>query len=119
MSFYAYELKEATTYINKKVFSIVLEKIKQEVRKNKWKCYGWRKTVLDADTLEDVAKEFDIQLANEGDGYYRPVIDGTYISDFFDCLIEIVAPYMTEGEIVVNAEYDIVKIKFGSKCKKQ
>ena len=81
MGNYAYELKEATTFINKEDFNKVLEDIKREVRKEEWRCYGWRNNVLNAKTLEDViVNEFRIKLFDEGDGYYKPIINGINIS---------------------------------------
>ena len=112
MGHYAYELKEATTTINKENFNEVLSKIKEEVGTDKWKSYGWRQSVLNAETLEDVAKEFNIKLVDEGEDNYRPYINDVYVSDFFKYLINIVAPYMTDGEIQVDDEYDEVTIIF-------
>lgn len=112
MGHYAYEVQEATTLINKDCFNEVLSKIKEVVSKDKWRGYGWRSDVLNAQTLEDVAREFNIQLTEEGDGYYRPVIDSVYVSIFFDELIHIVTPYMTDGEIKVDNEYGIVTFVF-------
>ena len=112
MGTYAYELKEATTFINKENFEQVLFEIKLEVETSQWAGYGWRDHVLDAKTLEDVAKIFGIQLIDEGDGNYRPVINDVYVSQFFDYLIDIVAPYMSDGEIQVNDGYDVVIIEF-------
>lgn len=112
MSHYAYEVKEATTTINKKDFENVLSKIKKEVATDKWVHYGWRNNMLNAETLEDVASEFNIQLADEGNGNYRPVINNVYVSNFFPKLIEIVAPFMTDGELVIDNEYNIVTIAF-------
>lgn len=112
MGHYAYELKEATTTINKENFNEVLSKIKEEVGTDRWSCYGWRQDVLEAETLEDVAKVFNIQLVDEGDDNYRPYINDVYVSNFFKYLINIVAPYMTDGEIQVDDEYDTVTIKF-------
>ena len=77
-----------------------------------WKSYGWRDYVLNAETLEDVAKEFNIKLVDEGEGNYRPYINDVYVSNFFKYLINIVAPYMTDGEIQVDDEYDTVTIEF-------
>lgn len=116
MGNYAYELKEATTLINKKDFSKVLEDIKNEVRKKEWKCYGWRDDVLNAETLEDIARIFNIKLTYEGNGFYRPVVNNVYVSYFFKDLIKIVAPYMTDGKIMINDEYDDIVITF---CNKQ
>ena len=112
MGHYAYELKEATSFINKKDFNTVLEKIKEEVKTPKWSCYGWRNSVLKAETLEDFAKEFNIQLVEEENDNYRPEINDVYVSNFFRYLIEIIAPYMTNGEININDEYDDVLIVF-------
>lgn len=113
MGHYAYELEESTTLINKADFDTVLSKIKKEVNKDKWKGYGWRDSVLNAKTLEDViTKEFGIQLVDEDEGYYRPVINNVYVSNFFSYLIEIVAPFMTDGEIRVDDEYGIKTIEF-------
>ena len=112
MGHYAYELKEATTTINKKNFDEVLTKIKEEVETDRWKSYGWRQSVLEAETLEDVVKEFNIKLVDEGEGNYRPYINDVYVSNFFKYLISIVAPYTTDGEIQVDDEYDGVTIKF-------
>ena len=112
MGTYAYELKEATTFIKKENFDEVLEKIKAEVETPRWSGYGWRQYVLNAETLEDVAKEFNIQLIDEGDENYRPYINDVYVSNFFKDLIHIVAPYMTDGEIQVDDEYDTVTIAF-------
>lgn len=112
MGHYAYEIEKITTFINKEDFNKVLDRIKEEVNKDKWKGYGWRDSVLNAKTLEDVAKEFGIQLTDEGGGYYRPVINGVYVSNFFTYLIDIVAPFMTYGEIKVDNEYGIVTIVF-------
>ena len=112
MGRYVYELKEATTTINKGNFNEVLTKIKEEVGTSRWSCYGWKQHVLEAETLEDVAKIFNIQLVDEGDGNYRPVINDVYVSDFFKYLINIVAPYMTDGEIQVDDGYDTVTIEF-------
>lgn len=112
MGHYAYELKEATTFINKENFNEVLEKIKEEVRTDKWSGYGWRDAVLNAETFEDVTREFGIELIDEGDGNYRPFVNGIYVSNFFKYLIDIVAPYMTDGEIQVDDEYSKVTVIF-------
>jgi len=112
MSHYAYELKEATTFVNEKDFDKILVKIKEEVSAVKWQGYGWRNEVLNASRLEDVVGEFNILLMHEGNGYFRPIINDVYVSNFFSYLIDIVAPYMTDGEIVVNDEYDDVTIAF-------
>ena len=112
MGHYAYELTEATTFINKKHFDKVLTKIKNEVKQDRWRGYGWRDAVLNTETLEDFAKEFNIQLIDEGNDNYRPYINDVYVSDFFRPLIHIIAPYMTDGEIKVDDEYDTVTIEF-------
>ena len=97
MGAYADELKEATTFINKKDFDEALMKIKEAVNTDRWSGYGWKHHVLNAKTLEDVATTFGIQLIDEGDDNYRPVIQNVYVSQFFDYLINIIAPYMTNG----------------------
>ena len=112
MGHYAYEVQEATTLINKECFNEVLNKIKEAVSQDRWRGYGWRNDVLNAQTLERVAREFGIQLTDEGDGYYRPIINAVYVSMFFDELIHTVAPYMTDGEIKVDNEYGIVTFEF-------
>ena len=48
---------------------------------------------------------FDIGLCNDSDGNYRPVFAGTYASDFFKYLLEIVTPYMSTGKIVIDDRY--------------
>lgn len=112
MGHYAYELKEATTFINKENFNEVLTKIKEEVGTDKWSGYGWRDAVLNAEIFEDVTKEFGIELIDEGNGDYRPFINNIYVSNFFKYLIHIVAPYMSDGEIQVDDEYGVVTIIF-------
>lgn len=115
MGSYAYELQKSTSFINRKHFDDVLENIKKEVKKDNWDGFGWRNDVLSAETLEDVAKTFNIKLVDEDEGYYRPVIYEVYISHFFRKLLHIVAPYMTDGKIVVRAEYKRVIITFANK----
>lgn len=115
MSHYIYDLEDATTTINRKDFNTVLAAIKQEVKKPKWNSYGWKDDVLKAETLEEVAWIFDIGLCNVSDGNYRPVFAGTYASDFFKYLLEIVTPYMSTGKIVIADEYEKKLINF---CKK-
>ena len=112
MGNYAYELKETTTTINKANFDEILAKIKEEVMLHLWWNYGWRENVLKAETLEDVTKEFGIELIDEGNGNYRPYINGIYVSNFFKYLVDIVAPYMTDGEIQVDDEYSKVTVIF-------
>ena len=51
MGHYAYEIEKITTFINKEDFNKVLDRIKEEVNKDKWKGYGWRDSVLNAKTL--------------------------------------------------------------------
>ena len=102
MSSYINEIKEATTFIHKDNFKTILHKIKIETAKSKWACYGWRNDILKSKTLRTALSIFGIKLADEGNGYYRPVIKDTYVSDAFEALITITAPYMTEGEIVVD-----------------
>lgn len=115
MSHYIYDLEDSTTTINRKDFNTVLAAIKQEVEKPKWNCYGWKDDVLKAETLEEVAWIFDIGLCNVSDGNYRPVFAGTYASDFFKYLLEIVTPYMSIGKIVIADGYGKKLINF---CKK-
>jgi hypothetical protein len=112
MGHYAYELKEATTFINEENFDEVLVKIIEEVATDKWKGYGWRDSVLNAVSFEDVAREFGIELIDERDGNYRPFINGVYVSSFFKYLIHIVAPYMSDGEMQVDDEYGVTIIVF-------
>lgn len=111
MGHYAYETKDATTFIDMSGFELV-EDIKNAVRMEKWNCYGWRNDVLKAETVEEIANVFNIKLVDEEDGYCRPVIDCVYVSHFFSDLIKIVAPYMTDGVIEVDDEYNIVTITF-------
>ena len=115
MSHYIYDLEDATTTINRKDFNTVLAAIKQEVKKPKWNSYEWKDDVLKAETLEEVAWIFDIGLCNVSDGNYRPVFAGTYASDFFKYLLEIVTPYMSIGKIVIADGYGKKLINF---CKK-
>lgn len=112
MGHYAYELHKATTTMNKENFDEVLVKIKEEVSKDKWKGYGWRDAVLNAETFEEALEEFGILLEYEGNGNYRPVINDVYVSNFFGSLTHIVAPYMTDGEIQVEDDYGVVDIIF-------
>ena len=112
MGYYAYELHKATTTMNKESFDEVLTKIKEEVGKDKWKGYGWRDSVLNAETFEEALEEFGILLEDEGNGNYRPVINDVYVSNFFESLAYIVAPYMTCGEIEVEHDYGAVTIVF-------
>lgn len=111
MSHYAYEVQDATTRINRSDFEVV-ERIKDAARTEKWCGYGWRNELLDATTIEEVAEIFGIELVDEGEGYYRPFIDEVYVSHFFETMIDIVAPYMTDGVIKVDDEYNIVTIVF-------
>lgn len=112
MSHYIYDLEDATTTINRKDFNTVLATIKQEVKKPKWNCYGWKDDVLKAEALENVAWIFDIGLCDVSDRNYRPVFDGTYASDFFKYLLEIVTPYMSTGKIVIDDGYVKKSIDF-------
>ena len=112
MSHYIYDLEDATATINRKDFNTVLAAIKQEVKKPKWNRYGWKDDVLKAETLGKVAWIFDIGLCDASDGNYRPVFDGTYASDFFKYLLEIVTPYMSTGKIVIDDEYGKKSIDF-------
>lgn len=112
MSHYATEIKPATCYIHKEDFNEILYRIKKAAEAKCWNCYGWQKAVLNANTLEDVAKEFDIQLLHEYGNYYRPYIFDVYVSDFFKTLIEIMSYFMTNGKIMVNDEYSDVTIKY-------
>ena len=102
MSTYVNELKKATTLVHEDDFKTILRKIKTEAAKSKWTCYGWRNDALKSKNLRTALSVFGIKLADEGNGYYRPVIKDTYVSDAFEALITIAAPYMTEGEIVVD-----------------
>ena len=104
MSHYIYDLEDATTTINRKDFNTVLAAIKQEATQPKWTRHGWKDDVLKAEILEKVAWIFDIGLCNVSDGNYRPVFDGTYASDFFKYLLEIVTPYMSNGKIIIADE---------------
>ena len=113
MGNYAYETDYATTTINKRNFDKVLAKIKEEAATEQWKGFGWRDSVLKAETFEDVAEKiFGIELVDEGGGDYRPYIDGTYVSSFLKNLIDIVAPYMSNGEILIEDDYGEVNIIF-------
>ena len=114
MSHYAYEVQEATSFLDKENFELLggVEEIKNVVRTEKWCGYGWRNSVLEATTADDIARIFSVQLVDEGAGFYRPVIEDAYVSNFFKELINIVAPYMTDGEIKVDEEYNIVTIKY-------
>ena len=102
MSTYVNELKKATTLVHEDNFKTILRKIKTEAAKSKWACYGWRNDILKSKNLRTALSIFGVKLADEGNGYYRPVIKDTYVSDAFETLITIAAPYMTEGEIVVD-----------------
>ena len=62
MGTYAYELKDATTFINEENFDQVLFEIQLTVGTSQWAGYGWRDCVLNAETLESVAKIFDIEI---------------------------------------------------------
>ena len=102
MSSYINEIKEATTFIHKDNFKTILHKIKIEAAKSKWACYGWRNDILKSKNLRTALSIFGIKLADEDNGYYRPVIQNTYVSDVFEALTAIATPYMTEGEMVVD-----------------
>ena len=112
MGYYANELREATTFINEESFSKVLTKIKEEVNTDRWKGFGWRDAVLKSETLEEALEEFSLQLEEVEEGNYRPVIHDVYVSFFFDYLIHIVAPYVTNGEIQVEHDYGSETIVF-------
>ena len=120
MSHYAYELNESTTYIKKIKYDEILTKIKKEVEKPEWNCFGWRNSVLNAETFEDVMYEFNIQLIDVNDDLARPVIEDVYVSAFFGTLLEIVAPFMTDGTMTIDDEYDQFEIIFkNGKMKKK
>ena len=112
MSHYANELQKVTAFIHEENFDKVLNDIKNTVATKRWLGFGWRENVLNARTLEDFTNEFAIKLVDEGNGYFRPVIKNVYVSTFFEDLIYIIAPYMTNGEIVVDDEYNNVTITF-------
>lgn len=114
MSHYAYEVQEATAYLDGDLASNLnlVEKIKNVARTEKWCGYGWRDRLLEAKSIFEIARIFGIQLVDEGMELYRPVIDGAYVSNFFKELIDLVAPFMTDGEINVDDEYNIVTIQF-------
>ena len=114
MGDYAYEVQEATAFLDMDQFILCngIKQVQDVVRTEKWCGYGWRDELLEAKNAYDVAKVFGIQLIDEGVGFYRPVINDVYVSSFFKELINIVAPYMTDGIIKVDDEYNIVTIQF-------
>lgn len=114
MSNYSYEVQEATSFLDMDKFILCggVKQIQDAARTEKWCGYGWRNDLFEAKNAYDVAKIFGIELCDEGVGFYRPVIENTYVSNFFETMIEVVAPYMTDGIIKVDDEYNIVTIKF-------
>lgn len=114
MSTHISECIEATTTMNKDDFDTVLANIKTAASLPKWKRYGWKDTVLEAKTFNDVMKEFNIGLVDMGNGNYRSVFNHVYVSDFFKDLLNIVTPYMTDGEIIVDDSYTITTITFNN-----
>ena len=114
MSTYINELTEATTTINKSDFNEVLAKIKYAASADKWTQYGWRNDVLQAKTLIDVMNIFNIELSGDENGNYRPIINNVYLSSFFDDLVHIIAPYMTDGKIIVDDGYFTTIVTFNN-----
>ena len=114
MSHYAYEVEEATAFLDMDHFILFngVKRIQDAARTERWCGYGWRDELLKAQTADDVARIFGIGLVDEGAGFCRPIIDGIYVSRFFDTLIDIMAPFMTNGFIKVDDEYNIVTIVF-------
>ena len=113
MSHYATEIKKATCYINSGDFAELRDRIKLVVGLNRWSSYGWRDAVRNAETLTDILSEFNIELERVYGNYYKPVINGAYVTEFFKlALVDMAARYMTNGKIVVDDEYKIITITF-------
>ena len=110
MSHYATDIKKATCYMHIDDMEEVLGEIWETVKT--WNHYGWQSNVLEALTLPEALREFDIGIEHVYGNYYRPIFDETYCSAFFRELADIVAPYMTNGQIVVDNEYGIMTVGF-------
>ena len=105
MSHYANEFREATCYINRADFVEAAAKIRGACQTEEWVGYGWRDDLLDAYDLFDVGNIFNIGFEPVYGNYYRPVIKDVYVSRFFDTMIKVVAPYMTNGIMEIDDEY--------------
>lgn len=78
---------------------------------------GWRADVLNAETLADVAREFNITLYHTdslGDGVQvLPIVNETYRTDFFKQLLPLIAPYMSDGSIeLLDSDYGLYVVEF-------
>ena len=112
MSNYIFELEPATCAVKKNEIEAFAKAIKEAVSDSRWDHYGWKPNIMKAKDLYDIAKEFDIELIDEGDGTLRPYFNSTYQSGFFEDLTKIAAPFMTDGEIFINNEYSDIRIEY-------
>lgn len=112
MSQYLTDVKPATCRIEKRNAQTLAEVLKAAAKNHAYDHYGWQSSMINAETLDDIAQIFDIKLIDEGDDL-RPMLKNTYYSDFFRDISTFIAPFVTNGQIVVhNNENREIKLTY-------
>lgn len=78
---------------------------------------GWRDEVMNAETLADVARVFNIELYHTdalGDGcQVLPIFNEVYHSGYFAQLLPRVAPFMADGRLeLLDSDYGLYVVEF-------
>ena len=112
MSEYLTALKTTTRFKSRNEEAI-LNAIKERA-KGYDDCYGWKKGVLAANKLQDIADMWNIELyyTDYPAGSCIPILRSSYGSTFLTDIAIAAAPYMVNGYIEGLDDYGRFKVKF-------
>lgn len=117
MSSYLYTKNGEITF-NSEFADEMLAAIKKEANNKSWDNYGWVNEIRNAESLEDVLKEFEIDVKDIGNGWVSCTVNDAYNSSFLKTMLECTAEYLEDSEMQIsNSDYDdilIVRIKNGN-----
>lgn len=114
MGYYLTAFKTTACFRHKNRTNI-LKAIKQIA--TKYVGFEWQSSILKAEDLDDVIKEFGIKWYSwweddEDDERYIPIIYDVYASCAFPEICRAIAPYMENGVIKGFSDYGRWKVKF-------
>lgn len=117
MGSYLYTKNGEITF-NSEFADEMLAAIKKEANNKSWDNYGWANEIRNAESLEDVLKEFEIDVEDIGNGWVSCTVNDAYNSAFLGVMLECTAEYLEDSEIEISNSDDddilIVRIKNGN-----
>lgn len=111
MSNYMYDIKPSTAGFKEESKVAMCDAIRKAASDPEWDHYGWANCYRNAERLEDQLNEFGITLREEDDLLFFEFND-VYESAFFQTMMKTIAPFMSDGVMLIDNEYVVLGYVF-------